>query len=183
MKHMAGQGFTAGGVALALALSLIGIAAAQQNPGPPPADQAPGLVEGDVVRCVNGAPQPAIAAAVGVEGGAMSGRTDNDGHFFLSLPPGNWTVVAATGDGSASRYYVPVDSGVLLDIGTLEIGGGMSGCAPDVEVAAPALPTFTPTAIPEPPTPTPLPPLPTATPIPAPPAEESVPEMSPASGG
>jgi hypothetical protein len=181
MKHLAGQSLTAGAVALALALSLIGTAIAQQAQGVPPADQPPGLIEGDVVRCVNGAQQPAVGASVGVEGGSMSGRTDGDGHFFLSLPPGQFNVVAATADGSASRY-VPVDSGQLLDIGILEIGGGMAGCGPDTDIVAPVLPTFTPTAtaVPAPPTATPAPtPQPTATPIPEPPAE---PEPSPAPG-
>jgi hypothetical protein len=175
MKHLAGRGLTASAVALAVALVLTAIAAAQQEQGAQAGgqDQPPGLIEGDVVRCVNGAAQPAVGASIGVEGGSLTGRTDNTGHFFMSLPPGQWTVVAVTSDGSANRF-VPVESNQLLDIGVLEIGGGMAGCAPDADIVAPVLPTFTPspTAVPEPPTPTPAPTvLATPTPMPMPPAE------------
>jgi hypothetical protein len=169
MKHLAGRGLTAGVVALAVALVLTAIAAAQQDTGAQTGGQdPPGLIQGSVVRCVNGAAQPAVGASVGVEGGSLTGRTDNDGHFFLSLPAGQWTVVAVTSDGSANRF-VPVESNQLLDIGVLEIGGGMAGCAPDSDIVAPVLPTFTPTptVVPEPPTPTPAPTV-QATPTPMP---------------
>jgi hypothetical protein len=184
MKHLARRGLTASAVALAVVLSLTAIATAQQDQGPPTGDpsQAPGLLEGAVVRCVNGAQQPAVGAAVGVEGGSLSAKSDQDGHFFLALPPGQWTVVAVTGDGSASRPYVPVESNQLLDIGVLEIGGGMAGCGPDSDLVAPVMPTFTPTptAAPEPPTPTPAPTAQaTPTPMPMPPAEPE-PEPDPA---
>jgi hypothetical protein len=188
MKHMAGRGLTASAVALVVALSLNAIATAQQDQVPPIGDpsQAPGLLEGAVIRCVNGAQQPAVGAAVGVEGGSLTAKTDQDGHFFLALPPGQWTVVAVTSDGSASRPYVPVESNQLLEIGVLEIGGGMAGCGPDSDLVAPVLPTFTPTAtaVPEAPTPTPAPTAQaTPTPMPMLPAEpepEPEPESDPA---
>jgi hypothetical protein len=72
---------------------------------------------------------------------------------------------------------VPVEQGETLDIGILDIGGGVAGCGPAEEVTAPVLPTFTPTALPTiaPPTPTPAP---TATPVPVVP-QEAVPADQP----
>jgi hypothetical protein len=75
------------------------------------------------------------------------------------LPPGQYTIIATATDGTASRQYVPVETGQSLDIGVLDVGGGVAGCGPDSDITAPILPTFTPV-------PTALPVV--ATPIPAP---------------
>ena len=108
-----------------------------------------GVVTGEVARCVNGAEQPAAQVAVGVDGGSASlARTDANGQFLLALPAGQYTVIATASDGTASRQYVPVEGGQSLDIGVLDIGGGVAGCGPDSDITAPVLPTFTPTPLP-----------------------------------
>jgi Carboxypeptidase regulatory-like domain len=170
MRIMARHRLTASAVALALGLALHGIARAQADQ---PADV--GLLTGEVARCVNGAEQPAAQVSIGIEGGAASlTRTDSNGEFFLPLPPGQYTVIATASDGTASRQYVPVEVGQTLDIGILDIGGGVAGCGPDSDITAPVLPTFTPT-----PTPTPEAATPTATPT-ATPAPTSTPTPDPA---
>lgn len=128
-----------------------------------------GLIMGEVDRCINGAETPASQVAVGVAGGSGNlARTDANGQFFIALPPGQYTVVANADDGtSANRQYVPVDAGQALDIGILDLGGGLSGCGLDSDITAPILPTFTPTASPaaaDVATPTPAPTTPPATP-------------------
>ena len=93
-------------------------------------------------------------------------------------PRAQYTITATAPTASASRPYVPVEagSGLPLDIGILDLGGGVAGCGRPISVTAPVLPTFTPTAAPTavpavpPPTPTPVPPPPTATPAPASPS-------------
>jgi Carboxypeptidase regulatory-like domain len=168
MRIMARQGLAASAVALLLGMALHGVASAQGDGSSPDA----GLVTGEVARCVNGAEEPAAQVAVGVEGGSASlTRSDSNGQFFLSLPPGQYTITATASDGTASRQYVPVEAGQALDIGNLDIGGGAAGCGPDSDITAPVLPTFTSTPAPtaEPPTPTGTPTaLPAATPTPAP---------------
>jgi len=176
--------------ALALGLALFSVARAQDE-----GFGQQGLIQGAVARCVNGVETPASNVDVGIEGGSSRlARTGDDGGFFLSLPPGTYTITATAPDGFASRPYVPVEagSGLPLDIGILDIGGGVAGCGLPEDVTAPALPTFTPTAVATAvaPTPTPPPP-PTATPVPAPapapadqaPATDGVPtEEMPADG-
>lgn len=161
-----GQRLAASVVALAVGFALVGVAAAQGLQAQQTADS--GLVEGGVARCVNGAEQPAGGVVVGVDGGAAV-RSDSNGNFLLMLPPGMYTVNASAQDGVASRQYVSVDAGATIDIGNLDLGGGISGCGPDSDVTQPVLPTFTPTAtaVPVQPTPTPQP---SATPVPVPPA-------------
>jgi hypothetical protein len=176
MTHTGRTGLTAGVFALALGLNSFALARAQDLP----ADM--GLIVGEVARCVNGAEQAAAQVSVGVEGGASSlARTDSGGQFFLPLPPGQYTITATAADGSASRQYVPVEAGQALDIGILDLGGGVAGCGPDSAITAPVLPTFTPTmtAVPVLATPTvvatPQPTLAPATPTPEP-ASEPTPE-------
>jgi hypothetical protein len=174
-------GHRAGGVVIALAVgvSLVGTAFAQEEPPFIPASA--GVVTGEVDRCLNGAETPASQVAIGIDGGASNmARSDINGQFVIALPPGQYTVIALADDGSfANRYYVPVEAGQALDIGILDLGGGLAGCAPDADLTAPVLPTFTPvpTAVPAVPTPTPEPtsPPPTATPVPAPPPPEPTP--------
>ena len=129
-----------------------------------------GLIEGQVERCINGVETPAKNVFIGIDGGSTQlARSDDNGLFLLSLPPGQYTVIATAEDGAATRPYVPVEVGEALDIGILDIGGGLAGCG-TAEALQPALPTFTPTAVPTvEPTATPPPtPAPTATPVPAP---------------
>ncbi len=180
MRFMATRGLSASSFGFALALALRGVAAAQ---GDAPAAGL-GVVTGEVAHCVNGAEQATAQVAVGVEGGGASlARTDANGEFLLALPAGQYTVVATANDGTASRQYVPVTGGQTLDIGVLDIGGGVAGCGPDEDITAPVLPTFTPTLAasaatlpltPEPPTP-----QPTAQPVPSSATPEPDPAMQP----
>ena len=188
MRHLIEQSGRAALLALATGLALCSVASAQESGSGGGGVPIGGLVEGAVMRCVNGAETPAIGVAVGVEGGsAQITKTDDGGGFFLSLPAGTYTVTATASDGFASRPFVPVEQGQTLDIGILDIGGGVAGCGPAEDVVAPVLPTFTPTAAPTaaPPTATPtVAPLPTATPVPAPaPSEGGGSPGSPGSAG
>ena len=170
MNSMARQRLSASVLALALGMALHGVATAQ---GTAPASPDPGMVTGQVARCINGAETPAGQVAVGIEGGSGAlARTDSNGEFFLSLPPGQYNVIATAIDGSASRQYIPVDSGQSLDIGILDIGGSVSGCGPDTDITAPVLPTLVPTLAPtpEPAAPTAVP-VATLVPTPAPPTD------------
>jgi hypothetical protein len=167
MTFKAGQGLSASVIALAVGLALLGVARAQDE-GPP---ANAGILTGEVARCLNGAEMPAANVAVGVDGGpARLGMTNANGEFFFAVPAGQYTVIASADDGTnASRQYVPVTGGEVLDIGVLDLGGGAAGCAPDADVTAPVLPTFTatPLATAVPPTATPAAEaLPTATPMP-----------------
>jgi hypothetical protein len=168
MKFKDRQGLWAGVGALVIGLALHGVAWAQTD-GPPP---DAGIVTGEVAHCLNGAEIPTPQVSVGVEGGSASlVRTDSNGVFLLALPPGQYTIIATASDGTASRQYVPVETGQTLDIGVLDIGGGVAGCGPDSDLTAPVMPTFTMTPTPtvEPPTPTTTPTaLPAATPTPTP---------------
>jgi hypothetical protein len=177
MKHIAGQTLRASLVALSVSFALFGLASAQEQTAPPlggggGAGNA-GLIIGMVARCINGVETPAPQVSVGVEGGSASlAKTDSAGLFFLALPAGQYTVVAAGDDGTtANRYYVPVESGQALDIGVLDLGAGLAGCGPDSALIAPILPTMVVTTVPPPPTPTPVP----SEPAPAPPAQETAP--------
>ncbi len=179
MRILNGQSRRAALAALAIGLALVGIARAQEDGGGANVFSS-GIIEGMVARCVNGVETPARAIAVGVEGGSPQlARTDDTGGFLLALPPGQYTITATAADGFASRPYVPVEVGETLDIGILDIGGGVAGCGLADEVTAPMLPTFTPTAMPtlEPPTPTPTAvPIPTPTPEPMPDENAAPPE-------
>jgi carboxypeptidase family protein len=169
MTPMTRNRLSASFIALTLGFSSFGLARAQDGL---PGDA--GLIVGEVARCVNGAEQAAAQVSVGVEGGGSSlVRTDAGGQFFLSLPPGQYTITATAPDGSvsASRQYVPVEAGQALDIGILDLGGGVAGCGPDADITQPVLPTFTPTL-------TPVPVAPTA--IPQPPAAPATPTPEPA---
>lgn len=165
MTYMARPGLTASALALAAGLLLAGVVGAQEEPSP---SATAGVIIGMVARCATGLEQPAAQVAVGVDGGSGTlARTDAAGQFAIALPPGQYTVVATAADGNATRPYVPVEAGAALDIGVLDIGGGVAGCGPDLETEAPALPTVTPTGVPDAPTATPVPqatPQPTATP-------------------
>lgn len=131
-----------GAVALATGLALVGIASIQVDAQTSDA----GMLTGQIARCVNGVEQPAPQVAVGIDGGSSAlVRTDSGGQFVLALPPGQYTIVATATDGTASRQYVPVQSGEAIDIGILDIGGGVSGCGPDSTITAPVLPTLVPT--------------------------------------
>jgi hypothetical protein len=177
MRNMTGTHLGASVVALALGLVLTGVVSAQETV------QSPGLVIGQVARCVNGNETPAAGIAVGVEGGGANlAQTDSTGAFLLALPPGSYTIVIVA-EGGANRQYVPVEPGTVLDIGILDLGGGLAGCGPDEIVTAPVVPTFTPTAVPVEvvPTATPLPTAtPVPTPVPAPAVEEPAPVEEPA---
>jgi Carboxypeptidase regulatory-like domain len=152
--RMTRQGLSASVVALAVGLGAFGVARAQDAPSDA------GLIIGEVARCVNGAEQASAGVSVGVDGGSGSlTRTDSGGQFFLSLPPGQYTVVASSADGTASRQYVPVEAGQALDIGILDLGAGIAGCGPEADVTAPVQPTVTPA-------PTQVPVVPTATVVP-----------------
>ena len=179
MSIKARTGLSASMMALAIGLAAHGVARAQ---GDAPVSLV-GVVTGMVAYCVNGAEQPAAQVAVGVEGGSASlAHTDANGEFLLALNAGQYTVIATASDGTASRPYVPVEGGQALDIGILDIGGGVAGCGPDSDITAPVLPTFTSTpAAPTPAPPTPVPtaqPVPSSTPAPEPSAPDD-PSMDP----
>jgi hypothetical protein len=164
------KGHRLGGIVFALSLGLAssGIAHAQQ--GQPPAG-GPGILLGEVDRCVNGTPTPVANVAVGVLGGnGNMVRSDASGLFALALAPGQYTIQARADDGAvANRPYVPVESNATLDIGVLALAGG---CPEDLgaPVPAPAQPTAQPTAAPTPaPTVAPPPATPAPTVAPAPP--------------
>jgi hypothetical protein len=182
MRIIARQRLSASALALAVGLAVHGVASAQGNA--PQAD--PGMLTGEVARCVNGAEQPAAQVSIGIDGGGASlVRTDSNGVFILALPPGQYTVIATASDGTATRQYVPVETGEALDIGTLDIGGGVAGCGPDSDITAPVLPTLVATPVPTvQPTPAPLAAtaIPTALPIPSPTPAPDAP-ADPASGG
>jgi carboxypeptidase family protein len=163
------RGYRLGGAAIALTLgcALFGVAHAQQEL---PANA--GVVLGEVDRCGSGKETPAPGVSVGIQEGSTGlVKTDSNGQFVLQIGPGTYTVIATADDGqTAVRPYVPVDTGVAIDIGVLDLGMGAGDCGFDTGGAAPAVvaPTAVPSATPEPtveatPTPTAVP-APTATP-------------------
>jgi hypothetical protein len=176
MRFMGRQGLGASAVLLAVGLALQTVASAQVEAPTPDA----GVLTGQIARCVNGAEQPAAQVAVGIDGGNASlARTDAGGEFMLALPPGQYTVVATATDGTASRQYVPVQSGQQLDIGILDIGGSVSGCGPDADITAPVLPTLVPTLAPTPEPVATAAPTALPTPIPTPEAPADAPGDAP----
>jgi hypothetical protein len=155
-------GYRLGGVAVALSLCLtaVGVVHAQDSGG---------VVLGEVDTCNNGTEAPAVGVSVGVDGGPASiAQTDENGQFVLNVAAGTYTVVATAKDGSvATRPYVPVEGGVAIDIGILDLATGAGGCNNDAGIPAAQLqPTVAPTVAP---TLEPTPPPPTATPVPSPP--------------
>ena len=158
MKKMYGYRFACAAVALSLGVAWSGFAYAQEELPP-----NGGLVLGEVDRCNNnGTETPASGVAVGAQesaGGQV--RTDDNGQFALTLAPGTYTIVATADDGTgALRPYVPVDTGIAIDIGILDLGMGAGGCGgPEAGAPAVIVPTATPI------------PAPTVEPTPVPPSE------------
>ncbi len=87
-----------------------------------------GVVQGTVTDCTDGPELFVYNAAVSAEGNDLVVKSGIDGNFVLPLPPGNYTIVARNYNGTAVRRYVPVDANETIDIGTLDIGGGITGC-------------------------------------------------------
>jgi hypothetical protein len=171
------RGYRAGGaaIALSLGLALVGVVRAQEAPA-----VAGGLVSGEVDRCTDTGETPASGVHVGIDGGSLRlAATDSSGQFTMLVPVGTYTVIATADDGStANRPYVPVDNGVQIDIGILDLGAGPGGCGtealapPPSQPAAPAQQVATATPSPEP-----TAPPPTATAVPPPtPTPEATPE-------
>ena len=162
------RGYRLGGAAIAmsLGLALYGVAYAQQD-----VPLNGGIVLGEVDNCNNGTETPAVGVSVGIaEGSSVLAKTDTGGQFVLSLAAGTYTVIATADDGStAMRAYVPVEGGIAIDIGTLDLGLGAGTCGGDtgVNIPIPATPVPTLEPTPVPPTDTPVP-APTATPQPEP---------------
>ncbi len=170
---------------LGLGLVFSGVAYAQQTQSQPA-----GVILGEVDRCNGGNETPAPGVSVGIDGGpAKLAMTDSTGEFVLNVAAGTYTVIATADDGStASRQYVPVEGGISIDIGVIDLGGGVTGCGGFDSGPAPApapaqaQPTLTPTAIPTvvptlpPPTNTPVPPPPTPTP-------DTMPQTAPSGSG
>jgi len=186
------RGYRLGGAAIALTLgcALFGAAYAQEDS---PGTEVPGnagVVLGEVDRCGGGKETPASGVSVGIQEGSTNlTKTDQNGKFVLQISPGTYTVIATASDGSvALRGYVPVQTGVAIDIGILDLGMGSGDCgfapapaAPAAPAAATAAPSATPEpATPVPPTATPVAPQPTATPVPE---DNSEPDTSMDSGG
>ena len=150
-------------IALGLGVALLGVAYAQDVTVPANG----GVVLGEVDRCNNGQETPAPGVTVGTaESSAGQVKTDNQGQFVLDIAAGTYTVVATADDGTgAIRPNVPVDTGIAIDIGILDLGMGAGSCS-DAGAPAIILPTPvsnaapTPTAVPVEPTATPVPPTP-----------------------
>jgi hypothetical protein len=162
------RGYRLGGAAVALSLGLMfsGVAYAQ---GDIPLNG--GIVLGEVDNCNNGTETPAAGVSVGVaEGSTSLVKTDSGGQFVLNLAAGTWTVIATADDGrSAMRPYVPVEGGIVIDIGNLDLGMGAGPCGGDMGLNIPVPAAAPATATPVPPTLEPTPVPPTDTPVPAPP--------------
>src|SRR5690242_6973672 len=111
------KGYRLGGMAIALSLGLASFGVAHAQQGQPPAG-GPGILLGEVDRCVNGTDTPVANVAIGVVGGNTNiVRSDVNGLFALALAPGQYTIQARADDGaSANRPYVPVESNATLDI-------------------------------------------------------------------
>lgn len=151
-------------IALGLGLALSGVAFAQDVTVPANG----GIVLGEVDRCNNGQETPAAGVTVGTaEASGGQVKTDNQGQFVLDIGAGTYTVVATADDGtSAIRPYVPVDTGIAIDIGILDLGMGAGSCG-DAGLPAIIVPTAVASATPEPT------PAPTATPVPPAPAPDT----------
>src|SRR2546422_586514 len=94
-----------------------------------------GWVVGDVAVCsADGDELPqadvrVLAQPTGLAGTARGAASNRDGEFIIGpLEPGWYDVTASSDRGGATRYNVPVTSGVGLDIGTLLLGTGPFGC-------------------------------------------------------
>jgi len=165
-------------IALGLGGALFGVAYAQDVTLPANG----GIVLGEVDRCNNGQETPAAGVTVATaEASGGQVKTDNQGQFVLDIAAGTYTVVATADDGtSAIRPYVPVDPGIAIDIGILDLGMGAGSCGdagpPAIilpTAVASATPVATAAATPLPPTATPVPP--TAVPDMSQPSDQSTP--------
>ena len=141
-----------------------------------------GQITGEVDRCINGVETPAANMTVGIDGlSASLVQSDQNGQFFINLPPGQYTVVVHGDDGSSgSRQYVPVQVGQVLDIGNIDLGAP-AGCDNDTAVLPPVVPAVagaTPTPVPAAATAVPAAPSPSPTPVPT-----TAPAPSGGSGG
>src|ERR1051326_4089982 len=138
------RGYRLGGAAIAmsLGLALYGVAYAQQD-----VPLNGGIVLGEVDNCNNGTETPAVGVSVGVaEGSSNLAKTDSGGQFVLNLAAGTYTVTATAEDGSSAlRPYVPVEGGIVIDIGILDLGQGAGPCGGDTGVSLPIPPSATPT--------------------------------------
>jgi hypothetical protein len=90
-----------------------------------------GTIMGSVTACQGGSEQPLTFVTVQVQGTSAAGVTDQDGVFaVMQVPaPGTYTVSVSEGGQTASRSYVPVAPGEMIDIGTLVVGSdAFAGC-------------------------------------------------------
>jgi hypothetical protein len=90
-----------------------------------------GEIMGTVTACQGGSEQPVSTATVQVQGTSATGISDPDGVFaVMQVPaPGTYTVSVSDGGQTATRMYVPVAPGEIIDIGTLEVGAdAIAGC-------------------------------------------------------
>jgi hypothetical protein len=90
-----------------------------------------GTVIGEISVCQNGAQQPLTGVTVTAQGTQAATTSDSLGAFSLGrIPaPGVYTITASNGGSNATRQYVPVAPGETIDIGTLEFGVDLNGCA------------------------------------------------------
>jgi hypothetical protein len=90
-----------------------------------------GEIMGTVTACQGGTEQPISTATVQVQGTSATGVSDPDGVFaVMQVPaPGTYAVSVSDGGQTATRMYVPVAPGEIIDIGTLEVGAdAIAGC-------------------------------------------------------
>jgi hypothetical protein len=90
-----------------------------------------GEITGTVSICRGGTEQPISMATIQVQGTSAAGSSDPDGVFaVMRVPaPGTYTVSVSEGGQTATRMYVPVMPGEIIDIGTLVVGADViAGC-------------------------------------------------------
>jgi hypothetical protein len=90
-----------------------------------------GEIMGSVTACQGGSEQPVSMATIQVQGTSVTGISDPDGVFaVMQVPaPGTYTVSVSDGGQTATRMYVPVVPGEIIDIGTLVVGAdAIAGC-------------------------------------------------------
>jgi hypothetical protein len=90
-----------------------------------------GEIMGTVTACQGGSEQPVSTATIQVQGTSATGVSDPSGVFaVMQVPaPGTYTVSVSDGGQTATRMYVPVAPGEIIDIGTLEVGAdAIAGC-------------------------------------------------------
>lgn len=171
--HSAHMSLRVGVCAMALCASTVAGAQAQGT------GTNSGIVIGIVAKCVNDVEQPVKGASVSATGQSFTVSTDDNGQFALGLPPGTYTINVTSSDGNSSRPNVPVEAGVLLDVGTMDVGpAALTGCGPEETAVPTSATTATPTPSPTveaTATPSPAPPTATATPTPS---DQTSPDMS-----